>query len=243
MAGTIVTMPSNGAADWSSFITIVEKTYRGYIGINLSGLDTASAPTILDGSVVEVNGSIYQFTTAESFTGSIGSGTSFWMTIVPAGTTVTAVFTASAPTWSDTKHGWYDGNDRYIGWARRNAAGEYIYKHFLPEEKKATIYFNDTIDMGAWNMDTSVNIGTDHDLIQANIRTVTGIIRNDADNEYVVVGAADLNGNGVAALWFATISTTQVLTYRDTGGRYDGADWGTAGAFNRGWITINHKII
>ncbi len=63
------------------------------------------------------------------------------MVIVPAGTVATAVFTASAPTWSNTKYGWYDGNDRYIGGLDWGGSATYNDKFFFqnPEREKYTV--------------------------------------------------------------------------------------------------------
>ena len=135
MAGSILAMPTNGDADWSGFVTIVERTYRGYMGVSISGIGTASAPTVLNGSVIEIGGSVYQFATAEAFTGTVASGETAYMVAVPSGVTCTVEYAASAPTWSAEKNGWYVESDRFFGQLLRDNDGTYVNKEFLSQKE------------------------------------------------------------------------------------------------------------
>jgi len=69
MAGSLVTVPAVGAANWEDFITHVEKFRRGHIELSLTNYTNTSEPNIASGSVVEINGGLYQFTANESITG------------------------------------------------------------------------------------------------------------------------------------------------------------------------------
>jgi len=106
MAGAEIEMPANGASDWSDFVTQVERQRKGFMQISI---DTSSGTEkVTAGSVVEINGSLYQFTSDEEIT---GSGKHIHFTV--SGSSVTVSRTDTDPSWDDAKQGFYDGNERY----------------------------------------------------------------------------------------------------------------------------------
>jgi len=107
MAGAEIEMPANGSSDWSSFVTQVERQRKGFCQISIDS-DTGGTEYITAGSVIEVNGSLYQFSTDEEIT---GSGNQVHFTV--AGSAITSTRTTTLPTWDDAKQGFYDGNERY----------------------------------------------------------------------------------------------------------------------------------
>ena len=111
MAGTIIAA--------SPLITRLEGQSLGYTGVTLSNFDNTDEPQIIGN--FEIAGSIGSFASLESITGWSGlSNGTVYIKIVPdtgAGTCA-AAFTDTAPTWDNTKMGWYgtggDANHRYL---------------------------------------------------------------------------------------------------------------------------------
>ncbi len=268
MAGSIISMPANGDSDWSNFVTIVEKTYRGYIGISLSNLSGSAVPAIQDGSIIEVNGTIFQFTTAETITGwPSAGGTTLYMTVVPAGTTCTATFTASAPTWSGTKNGWYDSNDRYFGELTWGGSATYndkiIYQRFNDNNDKILITGDGGVqagsagadgplfiksrmyEIGDWNMDGTAGIAVDVsvDVGFAQRRGVRGMIIDDGESHTYPIPCATQSPLGTTILdlyWDVSGTAGVIRVSRRDGGLFDTVGF-NATSFNRGWIIVDYE--
>ena len=102
------------------------------------------------------------------------------------------------------------------------------------------------IEIGDWNMDTTTVLNTvGHglpSLVFKNIRTITVIIRNDADSLLFPLDGFDdaladnlrVNG-GVLQL-----NNTNIILNRRTGGAFDSNLFDST-SFNRGWITIEFE--
>ena len=136
MAGTILGNVATGAADWTSWISRVEKSSKGYMAVSLTNYDTTDASSIASGSVMELAGSFYTFSeTAISLAaGTPSASQAVYFTVVPAagGTTCTVVMEGTAPTWVDGKQGWYASAaslTRYIGTCDIGTAGVYYNKN------------------------------------------------------------------------------------------------------------------
>ena len=136
MAGTILGNVATGAADWTSWISRVEKSSKGYMAVSLTNYDTTDASSIASGSVMELAGSFYTFSeTAISLAaGTPSASQAVYFTVVPAagGTTCTVVMEGTAPTWVDSKQGWYASAaslTRYIGTCDIGTAGVYYNKN------------------------------------------------------------------------------------------------------------------
>ena len=253
MAGSIIALPNLGDSDWSSFITIVEKTNRGFNGISLSAIDTTSAPTVIDGSIVEVNGAIFQFTTAETITGwpsAATVGDDYYIVIVPAGTVATAVFTASAPTWSETKGGWYDSNDRYVGGLAWGGSATYLNKYLIENRQDLISSYRikqKVVEIGDWNMQGTAGNTVDvaHGIDSAQrIRGARGWIRDDTEATFVPIPNClqAVNGTITQELFFMHVGadTTNIRLGRLFGGQYDGVTYNST-SFNRGWLIIEYE--
>ena len=117
MAGSKINDYGIGDSNIQSVMLTLDKAFKGQHQVSLTNYDNTSASQIAAGSVVENNGALYQFTSNESITGSPSNGT-VYIRLVPSGDTITAEYTNTAPTWSDSKQGWYgtggDANKRYI---------------------------------------------------------------------------------------------------------------------------------
>jgi len=133
MSGVLLNDFSNSDSNILKVQSTLDKTFFGKIDtITLTEFDSSTVPAIAAGSVVENNGSLYQFATEEAISttdpgtsSTVADGT-VYVLLVPGTGTITAAFTATAPTWSDSKQGWYgtgdEANYRYIGGATKATA-------------------------------------------------------------------------------------------------------------------------
>jgi len=269
MAGSICTMPNNGDSDWSGFVTIVEKTIRGYMGISMSNLEGTGAPQIEDGSVLEINGSVYQFTTAETITGwPSAAGTTEYIAAVPAGSTVTVIYTTTAPTWSGAKGGWYSGNNRYIGGCEWGGSATYsdkwIYQRFndggnsdihivgsggvdaahgfRSGDITQPFIITKVVEIGDWNMDAGTagnSVDVDIDIESEKIRGYHVIIRNDSPGATYPLNKFNLTAAETeGGVEYFAASSPWQVRLSRRVGGYFANSNFNATSYNRGWITI-----
>ncbi len=104
--------------------TQLEKQRIGLLQLTLTNFANTAEPAIAAGSVVEVGGSLYVFSSDEAITGwgGISNDTDAYIKLVPGVSLVTAEFVEAAPTWSALKQGWYIAVHSYIGCLRRGAS-------------------------------------------------------------------------------------------------------------------------
>ena len=126
MPGVLLNDFSNSDQNILKVQSTLDKTFFGKIDtITLTEFDSSTVPAIAAGSVVANNGSLYQFASEEAISttdpgtsSTVADGT-VYVLLVPGTGTITSAFTATAPTWSDSKQGWYGTGDeagyRYIG--------------------------------------------------------------------------------------------------------------------------------
>lgn len=94
------------------------------------------------------------------------------------------------------------------------------------------------IDIGDWDMDATSELTINHGLTRSDIRSVSGVIRNDVDNTtYPIHGGFDTD----LSLRITSISSTQVIISRETSGFFDSASFNST-SYNRGWITIMYTV-
>jgi len=115
---------SNSDVSIIDLMNTADSTFKGKHQVSLTNYDNTSLPAIAIGSIVENNGSLFEFTSETAISGSPSDG-SVYIYLVPSGdpslgtATVTPTFTNTSPTWSDSKQGWYgtggSANYRYIG--------------------------------------------------------------------------------------------------------------------------------
>lgn len=115
----------------------LETQRLGYQAISLTNFDNDSEPQIAAGSPVEVAGALFEFPANESISGwgSIGTENNVYIKLVVSGTSVTAEFTTTAPTWSESKQGYYVSLARYIGGLYKDASGNYPRKYLYQGRK------------------------------------------------------------------------------------------------------------
>ena len=135
MAGDKVNTYAQDDSDILALQLTTDKTFKGYHQLTLTEYDTTTVPAIAAGSVIECNGALYKFDTEEAISttdpvtsSTVADGT-VYVCIVPDTTTATAAFTATAPTWSDSKQGWYgtggQANYRYAEYLMTKATAAY----------------------------------------------------------------------------------------------------------------------
>lgn len=122
-----------------NFITNETYFQRGFYAICFSEMATSSAPVIQLGSIIEIDGDLYEFNTNESITGT-PSGVCYVKCYESTGVLV-AEYTSTAPAFNALKNGWY-GTDaaashRYILKLYYDDP-DYLYKQIMNKER----YYN-----------------------------------------------------------------------------------------------------
>ena len=256
MAGSTLAYPLNGAANWETFPDIVQKIQAGYMRLSLTNFGNDNEPQIAAGSTLDVNGTCCVFSAAESITGwaGIANSTDVYIKVVVSGSTVTAVFTTDAPTWSATKQGWYDGNDRYIGGLYKDGSGNYVLKWLYPQDPGDPInqemiregetrpLLEKILEIGDWNMDANNSTTVNHDFGTADkVLFANAFIRNDdgvrthplIGGHSVTVG--DYRGGDITGIEADHFGLTRTVS-----GYFDSVDF-DATSYNRGWIYIRYR--
>lgn len=138
MAGAKVNNYSQVDSNILELQLTTDKTFKGYHQLTLTNYDNTTVPAIAAGSATEVNGALYKFDSEEAISttdpvtsATVADGT-VYVCIVPGTTTCTAAFTATAPTWSDSKQGWYgtggQANYRYAEFICHKSSTSYYGK-------------------------------------------------------------------------------------------------------------------
>jgi hypothetical protein len=134
MAGSKVSNFAIGDLNIQSVMLTLDKTFKGQHQVSLTNYDTTAESQVAAGSVIEIGGALYKFDSNESITGTPSDGTVYIMA-VPSGDSVTCAYTNTAPTWSDSKQGWYGTgatvNNRYIEYVVTKNTTNWLYKQSL----------------------------------------------------------------------------------------------------------------
>jgi len=140
MAGSKVSNFAIGDSNIQSVMLTLDKTFKGQHQVSLTNYNTTAESQVAAGSVIEIGGALYNFDSNELITGSPSDGTVYIMA-VPSGDIVTCAYTNTAPTWSDSKQGWYGTgatvNNRYLEFVMKKDVSLWEYKYtieskFLP---------------------------------------------------------------------------------------------------------------
>ena len=218
--------------------------------LSLTEFDTSSEPQIAAGSVAECNGAVYYFEENEGISGSPTDGT-IYVRLVPSSDSnsddfVYAEYTNTAPTWSDEKQGWYDstGNYRYVAQMTLNSG---LYDNKILYSPAGMIWTGGAsgnlkfriIEIGDWNMDSTVNVTLYHYIEYNKIRTVNAIIRNDAGTMYFTLPYPTSENNYIDSHFILNYKDSSVLIARRAGGIFDSSSFDST-SYNRGWVTIGY---
>ena len=112
-AGALVSDYGIGDTNFDTMMLTLDKTYKGNMSLSLTEMSTSTVPAIAAGSWVENNGALFKFdtesviSTTDPVTSTTVADGTVYMVLVPSGSSITAAFTATAPTWSDSKQGYY----------------------------------------------------------------------------------------------------------------------------------------
>lgn len=139
---------SNSDVSLIDLMNTADGTFIGKHQVSLTNYDNTSLPAVAIGSIVEVNGTLYKFTTESAISGSAVDGTNYIL-LVPSGdpalgtATVTPTWSQTSPTWSDSKQGWYgtggSANYRYLEFKIWKSSALYPYKYKFINDKKTFI--------------------------------------------------------------------------------------------------------
>jgi len=137
----------------------LDQTRKGLHQISLTNYDNTSLPAIAAGSVIEVDGALYKFASEEAIGGSPSDGT-VYIKIIPS--TITAEFTNTAPTWSDSKQGWYgtttSATHRYLEFKMDKATAVYSNKRTFTHSDNIEIrLLNATATFHSYIFDPSIS--------------------------------------------------------------------------------------
>lgn len=93
------------------------------------------------------------------------------------------------------------------------------------------------IEIGDWNMDTTLSVNIAHGLTMSKIRNVHALIRNDADTIYTMFpGYITASGSFIDKI---SLSSTEITLFRAPSSEFDSTDFDST-SYNRGWITIEY---
>lgn len=98
------------------------------------------------------------------------------------------------------------------------------------------------IEIGSWNMNTTSAFQVAHGLSDhTKIRTVTGMITNDAGTTLypIGIGPSSTTANGDQQVWFRFATSTNIELLRLTSGDFDGG--GAPASGNRGWLVVEYE--
>jgi hypothetical protein len=99
-------------------------------------------------------------------------------------------------------------------------------------------FITEVIDIGDWNMDTTVSVSVAHGLADhTKIRSMSVTVRNDADSAVVDFGSAT-SAADTGNIEIVATSTDVVLT-RAGSGTFDSSVYDST-SYNRGWIVIQY---
>ncbi len=226
-----------GDIDLTAMVITMDKIFKGLCLVTLSAYDTTAAPDVKVGSIFENNGTFFIVDTSDitptSYAG-ISNSTTFYLYYNVSGAVF--IYSATAPTWSDSKQGWYNGNDRAFFSMYKDSGGT-LYQNKIKlslngDFSKRTFKFA----IGDWNMDTSSQVSiSGHGLEITNIRSATGMIIRDNSAVVAVFGGG--NTGGVTEVNIAQITATNITLSRLTGGLFDSVDYDST-SFNRGYVLI-----
>jgi hypothetical protein len=164
-----------------------------------------TVPAIAAGSKIEVNGALFSSATETAITGSPSDGV-VYIYIDPSGPS--AVFTNTAPTWSDSKQGWYGtggaANCRYVEQYITKVGSVYTKAPMLKQTGNNSNYINNKSVSSLWTPTMSGNLaggtrvmGTDYQNTYSYPITVYAIV-NGATGASISQSNAYIGGVMVA---------------------------------------------
>jgi len=243
----------------SVIATAIEKQRKGYFGLSMSGMLTTSAPTIIAGSVIEIGGTLYLYSTDTGIStaswNAIATGSNTYVELTASGTALAATYTDNVPVWREDYNGWYHSAGsqvRVIAGVYKAATAEYYNKYYLDNqihfysglgfEKtgiSGTFLKTEFISIGVWDMSTSGTISVTHGISDfKKIKSINVIIiRDDQQASYDFASFGVVSTEAINQ--YVLIGPTAVVLQRDEDGYFDEANFDST-ALSRGAVTILH---
>ena len=121
MAGYRVNNYDTSTADITSLMETIDATRTGYIALSLTEYDSTARPEIAGGSLVEVCGALFRFSTTEAISTTGVTSTAaqmYYIKLVPTSSQCSAQFSTTASAWREDLQGYYHSttsNNRVVG--------------------------------------------------------------------------------------------------------------------------------
>lgn len=167
MALTLLNTYAVGNVDLTNLMAVSNSLFN--VSLTLTHMTDTTVPAIAAGSTIEVNGALLKAETEEAISttdphtsATVADGTVYAMV---DGTNKLAYFTATAPTWSDAKQGWY-GTTTWAGWKYLGSNN----KNYFGMTKATASYSN------KYTVENSNNF-----LLKSEIVLLTGLLSNDSN--------------------------------------------------------------
>lgn len=119
---------------------------KGYSAVTISEYDTEAAPDVKAGSVFDNNGATITVATDTTPTGYSGISVSTTFYLYYDESASAFIYSSTAPTWSDSLQGWYNGTDRALFSMYKDSGGT------LYQEKKALQNKSDSLNFAVDNI-------------------------------------------------------------------------------------------
>lgn len=188
----------------------LEKQRIGFIGLSIDEWDTGNEPEVQSGSKIEISGSLYEFTAAEDVDPDgnwAGIGNSTIVYGYCDANNLKLVLTTTAPTWIDTKNGYYDATETYRYYMRlyKDAAGDYTQKAIYLNRYMLLTYQGIQLSEGA-NADALIRFATDASILwdEGNDEFVIDKNLNPSDLSVNLLNFPSFAAGSEAMLAFAT---------------------------------------
>ena len=218
--------------------TQLERQRAGFIALSLTNFTNDDEPTIAAGSVVEISGSLYSVTSNQSIAGwgAIANGP-VWVKLVPDGTNpFTAEYTSTAPTWFDSKQGWYDGTgtDRYVAGLTKTGASGYELKVILDTTDRGAVLFNNILASGSTPLSRAEIIlsGSGNWTVPVGVYRlrITGCGGGGAGGGSTSNGVGAGGGAGATGILYQDVTPGQIIPYSVGSGGVGNTGIGGSGA-------------
>lgn len=107
MAGIKINNFSETNKNLTALMATEQAMTIGHFALSLSEMESTGYPVIKAGSIIEIGGSLYHFTSDETITNTLTTDGKSYIKLVPSESGLTATTTTTAPIWSPEKRGWY----------------------------------------------------------------------------------------------------------------------------------------
>ena len=120
---------------------------------------------------------------------------------------------------------------------------KFISRNLDPFSAPVEKYQMQTLEIGNWDMDATVQVGVDVAFLSdlTRIRQINVMIQDDAQTSTYDLNRVNSAGTIGGGVLIVTAISDEILLERTTGGIFDGVLFNDGG-INRGWVTITYTI-